>query len=129
MSQRAKMWLQLLREMSDETATEYIEGLKLKTSKSEIMAEQTNQREIKIPEVIELLKKGYTRYKKDDKGFGSIQEKYDLSFSEVRELFGYDKLRGVKTKTPSRLKIIDGEAEAPKEGGKAGTGKEPVLFE
>lgn len=124
---RKSEWHYWNQEMSDASLREYIEGLKLKTSKSEIMAEQTNEREIKIPEVIELLKKGYTRYKKDDKGFGSIQEKYDLSFSEVRELFSYDKLRGVKTKTPSRLKIIDTETEAPKEGGK--TGKEPVLFE
>ncbi len=62
--------------------------------------------EIKITEVISLLKKGYSRYRKDNKGYGSIQEKYGLSVNQIKELFSHEGLKGLKTKLPG-IKVID----------------------
>lgn len=54
------------------------------------------------------LKNGYTRFKKDDKGYGSIEEKYGLTVDEVKELFKTPSLRAKKTCEPKRkLEIID----------------------
>lgn len=54
------------------------------------------------------LKNGFTRLKKDDVGFGSIQEKYGLSVDEVKELFQTPSLKAKKTAIPKRkLEIID----------------------
>jgi hypothetical protein len=64
-------------------------------------------------EVLELLSKGYTRYKKDDLGYGSIQEKYNLNTAECKDLFSRPFIKGVKTKTPSLLIIEDEAPVAP----------------
>lgn len=54
------------------------------------------------------LKNGYTRFKKDDKGYGSIEEKYGLTVDEVKEVFKLDSLKARKTAVPKRkLEIID----------------------
>lgn len=63
-------------------------------------------KEIKVSEVLLHLKNGVTRWKKEDLGFGSLEEIYDLSFTEVKELINHPKIKGVKTKIPT-LKIID----------------------
>lgn len=69
---------------------------------------ETKHMEIRTKEVAELLQKGYTRYAKDDKGFGSIQEKYGLKGTEVVELFSRSSLKHRKTILPkSRLQIVD----------------------
>lgn len=58
------------------------------------------------------LKSGYTRFKKDDKGFGSIEEKYGLTVIEVKELFQTESLKARKTVEPRRkLEIIDDLAQ------------------
>lgn len=58
------------------------------------------------------LRNGYTRFKKDDKGFGSIEEKYGLTVNEVKELFQVDSLKARKTIAPKRkLEIIDDLAQ------------------
>lgn len=58
------------------------------------------------------LKNGYTRFKKDDKGFGSIEEKYGLTVNEVKELFQTPSLKARKTAEPKRkLEIIDDLAQ------------------
>lgn len=63
-------------------------------------------KEIKVSEVLNHLKSGVTRWKKEDLGFGSLEEIYSLSFTEVKELIDHPKVKGVKTKVPT-LRIID----------------------
>lgn len=57
--------------------------------------------------VREDLKNGLTRWKKDDLGFGNIEEKYSLTFSEMKILIQHPKMRGIKTKVPSIILIDD----------------------
>ena len=59
----------------------------------------TTQR-IKPSEVLTLLKSGYTRYAKDNKGYGSIQEKYNLTNLAVQKLFKTPLLKNRKTIVP-----------------------------
>jgi hypothetical protein len=62
--------------------------------------------------ILKDLKSGYTRFKKDDKGYGSIEEKYGLTVDEVKELFKLDSLKARKTAEPKRkLEIIDDLAQ------------------
>lgn len=63
-------------------------------------------KEIKVSEVLNYLKNGVTRWKKEDLGFGSLEEIYSLTFTEVKELIDHPKIKGVKTKIPT-LKIVD----------------------
>lgn len=63
-------------------------------------------KEVVITQVITLLKKGYSRYRKDDQGFGSIQEHYGLTFTEMKNLFAHPLLKGIKRST-SRLVIVE----------------------
>lgn len=68
------------------------------------------QKTVSIAESINMLKNGYTRYKKDEKEPGkSIQSFYGLNGVEAKTLFGHSKLRNLKTITPveSSLLIID----------------------
>jgi len=89
MRQRMPWWLQGLEEKQ------------LKTSNMSTVAvrSQAVQR-IDADEVLKLLKEGYTRYRKDDKGYGSIQEKYNLSHSAVIRLFKTPSLKFKKTVVP-----------------------------
>lgn len=102
--QAQQKWVQ--RDLEDQIAEEKA-TLASEQNKKSHMARQT--KEIKIPEVLELMKKGYVRYKKDDEGFGSIQEHYGLTNIEVAEVSRHPKLKGIKTKFPSRIKLIDEE--------------------
>jgi hypothetical protein len=68
------------------------------------------QKQVKLSEVVELLKSGFTRYKKDDKGSGSIEEKLSLTPAEAKELFKHPKLVGLKTR-PVTLQIVDDLAD------------------
>jgi hypothetical protein len=45
----------------------------------------TSKPKIKVQDVLELLKKGYTRYEKDNKGYGSIQTHYGLTGVQVKD--------------------------------------------
>jgi hypothetical protein len=65
---------------------------------------------IKLSEVVQLLKSGFQRYKRDDKGNGSIEEKLNLTPAEAKELFSHPKLRGLKTR-PVTLQIVDDLAD------------------
>ena len=69
-------------------------------------------KQIKISEILEHLTSGYTRLKADknyDSKVGSIQEKYELSRSQIAELFKHPKLKGRKTISPklSSFEIVD----------------------
>lgn len=64
---------------------------------------------IKISELINDLKSGVTRLKKEDLGFGSIEEKYSLTFTEIREIIAHPKLKGIRVSIPSYVLIDDTE--------------------
>jgi hypothetical protein len=64
------------------------------------------QKEIKISEVIALLRRGYSRYRRLDQGFGSIEQHYRLTYQEARLLFRHEALKHVRTFYPT-LRIID----------------------
>jgi hypothetical protein len=70
-------------------------------------------KQVKISEVLLYLKKGVTRWKKEDLGFGSLEEIYNLTFSEVKELIDHPKIKGVKTKIPTLMIIDDTEEVLP----------------
>lgn len=65
---------------------------------------------IVVQDVLNLLKAGYTRYTKDDMGYGSIQTQYQLTGVQVKELFNHSKLKAKKTILPKTgLVIVDNE--------------------
>lgn len=90
------------RDLEDQIAEE--KGLTYK--KTEM---STVRKQIKTADVVTLLKEGYTRYAKDDLGFGSIQAKYSLTFSECKELFAHDDIKRIKVKVPT-LDIIGSDS-------------------
>jgi hypothetical protein len=49
------------------------------------------------------LSNGLTRLKKDDRGYGSIEEKYELTARDVYFLFKTPELKGRRTKIPSEF--------------------------
>lgn len=59
------------------------------------MAHQVITEEL-IKKVLEDFRNGIERYKKQDKGFGSIEEKYLLTESECKELFAHPSIKGKK---------------------------------
>lgn len=69
------------------------------------------KREIKVSEVLALLKAGYTRLQKHDKGSGSVQAHYGLTASQVKELFEAPKLKGKKTQLSTIVAIDDAPNE------------------
>lgn len=75
------------------------------------MSETTEPKlkEIRISELINDLKSGITRYKKEDLGFGSIEEKYSLTFTELRQIIAHPKLKGIRVSIPSYILIDDTE--------------------
>lgn len=76
--------------------------------------------QVKVSEVLSLLKKGYTRYEKDNAdnpaAKGSIQAHYGLTASAVKDVFQNEHLKGKKTILPKENPFIlvddlDGEDE------------------
>lgn len=70
---------------------------------------------IKPEDVLELIQKGYTRFKKEDEGYGNIEEKYNLSPSEVRRLFKHPLLSNKKRKVPGFVFADEVEATPAQE--------------
>lgn len=85
------------------------------SEKLHTMANSTKptRKQVNIPDVIALIRQGYSRFRSKDRGYGSIQEKYELTGSQVKELFSHTRLKGVKTKYPGLL--ITDDAEEVKE--------------
>lgn len=83
----------------------------IQTIKNKQMAE-SKKIEVGITQVLGLLKEGYARYKKQDKGKGSVQEKLGLSRAQVKKLFLHSALKGQKTKSLSAddITIVDDRA-------------------
>lgn len=75
----------------------------------------TQMKVIKISEILTDLKSGVTRWKKEDLGFGSIEEKYSLKFAEMKQVMNHPKIKGIRTTIPSLLLVddTDTEVEAP----------------
>lgn len=67
-------------------------------------------KEISIAGLLEDLSNGLTRTK-DGKGYnatlGSIEEKYDLSKAEVKDIFKHPLLANKKTKAPRTFRLVD----------------------
>ena len=72
---------------------------------------------IKISDILNYLKEGYTRTKTDknyDPEIGSIQEKYNLNKTQTFELFQHERLKGKKTivkRAPAFIIVDDTDAE------------------
>lgn len=84
--------------------------------------------EIVIQDVLDLLKRGYTRLARGDKGYGSIQHHYGLTPGQVGKLFKHSKLKAKKTIAPA-FNIVDREATAPTEAEVLSTGTFALLPE
>lgn len=114
MTYRSK-WIQ--RDLEDQIAEEYKK--QGKEYHSLIQKEKTMAREIKLSEVVSLLKQGYTRWTKEENVDGegkadgkSIQTHYDLTFSECKTIFAHPKVKGIKTKKLT-ITLVD-DTESPK---------------
>lgn len=88
-------------------------------------------REIKLSDIVEMVQSGVTRCK-DDSGYtaerGSIQEKYELTKTEVAHIFKHDKIKGLRFrpyKAPTYTIVDDIEDKpelvAPGYGAKSAT--------
>lgn len=75
---------------------------------------QTNRVELYVSTLLEDLKGGLSWYKKDDQGFGSVQEKYDASDSEVLAIKNHPALKNVEP-TFRVFVVIDDTKEGTKE--------------
>ncbi len=60
------------------------------------MSQKSNQVELYVSQLLEDLRAGLTWYKSEDKGFGSIQEKYDASDKEVAAIKGHPALKNAE---------------------------------
>jgi hypothetical protein len=70
------------------------------------MSHNQNQIELSITQIHRDLENGLTRYKVQDQGFGSIEEKYAMTPKEVEIIFRHSKLKD-RHHTPFRFKLID----------------------
>lgn len=79
-----------------------------RTNNTKIMSEvrKLEAPKVSAKEVLSLLSKGYTRYKEDDIGYGSIEEHFNLSPAQVKSVFKYPSLKARKTKVPM-VEVID----------------------
>lgn len=112
-------WIQkdLEEQIAEEKGLSFIKPSKKQTVNMSTETTKGAAKEVKISEIQDLLKLGYARLKKDDLGNGSIQEKYELTTSQVKDLFQHPKLKGLKVKVPG-VTIVDDtpevEPKAPK---------------
>ena len=65
------------------------------------------QRTLSGKQILTDIKSGLTRWKKDDLGLGSIEEKYGLTFSEMKIVNSHPKIKGIKTSIPTVLILDD----------------------
>lgn len=97
------------RDLEDQIEEEYQaqgrEYQRSDTNNSNNMSSSTTP-EIVIQDVLDLLKRGYTRLTKNDRGYGSIQHHYGLTPGQVGRLFKHPKLKAKKT-IPPAFNIVD----------------------
>lgn len=75
---------------------------------------KSNRVELYVSTLLEDLKGGLSWYKKDDQGFGSIQEKYDASDNEVLAIKNHPALKNVEP-TFRVFVVIDDTKDKTKE--------------
>lgn len=63
--------------------------------------------DVRISEVLELLRKGYVRSKQSDKGTGSLEEYYNLNARQKKELFSNPKVKNFGRAGVPVMNIID----------------------
>ena len=61
------------------------------------MAIQKEEVSIDVQDIVELLHSGYTWYKKDDLGYGSIQDKYNALDMHIKVIQKHPELQNVDT--------------------------------
>lgn len=100
------------RDLEDQIEEEYKKrGKEYQRTQTRNNMSTNSVKKIVIQDVLELLEKGYTRYAKDDKGYGSIQAHYSMNASQVQKLFASQpKLKQRKTITP-KFEVVDLESE------------------
>jgi hypothetical protein len=76
----------------------------------EIVAPQVKRVVLSI--IVEDLRNGLTKWKKDDIGFGSIEKKYNLLHNEALELFSHPKIKNLEHRIPTF--IIEDDLSEPK---------------
>lgn len=64
-------------------------------------------KKVSLAQVVEDLKSGLTRWKKDDIGFGSLEKKYNLQHNEMIELISHPKIKGVESRIPTFVIVDD----------------------
>ena len=74
------------------------------TNTTEAVKTTTVKLQISKASIKEDLKNGLSRYKKDDFGNGSIEDKYGLTPAQVLRIFKNPELKGLKTKGKTRIK-------------------------
>lgn len=79
------------------------------------MIEIKPPKKVSIIEVLKDLKSGFSRWKKDNKGYGSIEEKYNLNFTEMKTLVAHEGLKGIRTQIPSLIIVDDRDPSNIKE--------------
>jgi hypothetical protein len=72
-------------------------------------AQQLNleKKEVRISQILEDLRSGLTKWKKDDIVFGSLEKKYNLLPQEAIELFSHPKIKTVESKIPTFVIVDD----------------------
>lgn len=68
------------------------------------MENTLKKNQVSVKQLINDLENGMTRYKKDDFGNGSIEQKYNLTKAQVARIFKNEKLKGLKVKGKTRIK-------------------------
>lgn len=58
-------------------------------------------------QVVEDLKSGLTRRKREDLGFGSIEEKYNLNPAQLKVVLQDSRIKNIKTSIPSVIVVDD----------------------
>jgi hypothetical protein len=75
-------------------------------------------KQVTLTQVVEDLRSGLSRWKKDDIGFGSLEKKYNLTLQEAIQLFAHPKIKDVESRIPTFVIVDDlpdtePEVEAP----------------
>lgn len=59
--------------------------------------------------ILDLLKQGYVRFKKDDdgNGLGSVEEETGLSIAALKEILAHPRLKNIRVKVPTYIFLDD----------------------
>jgi hypothetical protein len=74
---------------------------------------EVTTKKVVLSQILEDLKSGLTKWKKDDIGFGSLEKKYNLQNSEMIELLGHPVIKNVETRIPTFVIVDDVTLDTP----------------